>query len=57
MRTLTSQSIRDEIPYVDAGYEPVTINESNYFETPRMVASKVNEDAKLTNIPGAKSSI
>ena len=56
MRTLTSQSISgNEIPYVDAGYEPVTINESNYFETPRMVASKVNEDAKLTNIPGAKS--
>ena len=56
MRTLTSQSISgSEIPYVDAGYEPVTINESNYFETPRMVASKVNEDAKLTNIPGAKS--
>ena len=56
MRTLTSQSMSGtEIPYVDAGYEPVTINESNYFETPRMVASKINEDAKLTNIPGAKS--
>jgi len=56
LRTLTSQSISGaEIPYVDAGYEPVTINESNYFQTPRMVASKVNEDAKITNIPGGKS--
>mgnify|MGYP001303208541 CR=1 FL=1 len=26
-----------------------------FFETPRMIASKVNEDSKLAELPGAKS--
>ena len=56
VRTTTSKSFSgNEIPYVDAGFEDITINQQNYFDTPRMIASKVNEDSKLTNIVGGKS--
>ena len=56
VRTTTSKSFSgNEIPFVDAGFEDITINQKNYFDTPRMIASKVNEDLKLTNIVGGKS--
>ena len=56
VRTTTSKSFSgNEIPYIDAGFEDITINQKNYFDTPRMIASKVNEDLKLTNIVGGKS--
>jgi hypothetical protein len=56
VRTITSKSISgNEIPYIDNGFESITLNEPNYLSSPRMIASKVNEDAKLSNIPGAKS--
>ena len=35
--------------------QPVSQNASNYFDTPRVLASKVNEDARLANMPGKKS--
>ena len=47
LRTVTSQSFSgNEVPYVDAGFQDITINQKNYFDTPRMIASKVNEDAQ-----------
>ena len=56
IRTTTAQSMSGtEIPWVDNGYEPVELNEMNYMTTPRLIASVVNEDVKLTNIPGNKS--
>ena len=56
LRTITSQSFSGtEIPFIDAGFQDITINQKNYFDTPRMIASKVNEDAQLTNIVGGKS--
>ncbi len=56
VRTITSQSIDgNEIPWLDAGFESITPNMSNFFHTPRMVASKINEDLKLGNLPGNKS--
>jgi hypothetical protein len=56
VRTTTSKSFSgNEIPFVDAGFEDITINQKNYFDTPRMIASKVNEDLKLTNVVGGKS--
>jgi len=33
----------------------VTLDDMNHFETPRMVASKVNEDRQLDDLPGNKS--
>ena len=56
IRTITSQSFSgNELPFVDAGFQDITINQKNYFDTPRMIASKINEDAQLTNIVGGKS--
>ena len=56
VRTTTSKSLSgNEIPYIDAGFESVTLNEPNYLQSPRLIASKVNEIAKLNNITGNKS--
>ena len=56
MRSITSRSLSGtETPFVDNGFESVTVNEANYLNTARMIASKVNEDEKLNQIPGNKS--
>ena len=56
MRTVSATSISgNEIPYVNQGFESISLNKTNYFSTPRLVASKVNETAKLAGIPGNKS--
>ena len=56
VRTVSSKSFSgNEIPYVDKGFEDITINQKNYFDSPRMIASKINEDANLTTIEGNKS--
>ena len=56
MRTTTSQSFSGtEVPWIDNGYEAVALNQSNYLDTPRCIASKVNETLKLGNIAGNKS--
>ena len=56
VRTISSQSISgNEIPFIDEGFTDLNINTPNYFESPRMIASKVNENEKLDNIPGNKS--
>lgn len=41
--------------FLDQGFESVALNETNYFDSPRIVASKVNETAYLSNFPGSKS--
>jgi hypothetical protein len=56
MRTITGQSISgNEIPYIDNGYESITLNTTNYLDSARIIASKVNETAKLSNFTGNKS--
>jgi hypothetical protein len=56
VRTITGQSISgNEIPFTDIGFEPITINAPNYLDSTRIIASKVNEDNKLANLPGNKS--
>ncbi len=56
MRTTTGKSISGrEIPWVDNGYEPVILNESNYMTTPRLIGSQINETTHITNQPGNKS--
>jgi hypothetical protein len=56
VRTVSSKSFSgNEIPYVDKGFEDLIINKKNYFDSPRMIASKINEDANLTTIEGNKS--
>jgi hypothetical protein len=56
VRTVSARSVSGiETSFVDQGYSPIRLNDSNYFTSPRMVASKVNEDSKLTSLPGSKS--
>jgi hypothetical protein len=55
-RTVTSTSIDgNEVSFLDAGYENVVLNDDNYFDTPRMIASKTNADSLLATLPGNKS--
>ena len=44
-----------EVSFLDQGYESVTLNKPHQFSTPRMVASKVNEEARLGTLPSKKS--
>ena len=54
--TITAKSISgNEIPYVEHDSESITINASNYLDSPRIVDSKINEDTFLTNVEGNKS--
>ena len=56
IRTVSAPSISgSEIPYLDEGFESITIGEPNYLDTPRAVYSKINEDEKLDNLEGNKS--
>jgi len=56
VRTITGKSIDGtETPYVDKGFQPVTLFSNNYFDSPRTIASRINEDARLQNLPGRKS--
>jgi len=56
VRTISATSIDgSESSFADQGFEAVAIDEQTHFETPRMVASKVNEDRQLSDLPGNKS--
>ncbi|MGA1048636.1 MAG: hypothetical protein ACO3UU_11550, partial [Minisyncoccia bacterium] len=56
IRTITgSSSSGQEIPYVDSGFEPVTLNKPNYLSNTKIIASRVNELAKLDSIKNKKS--
>jgi len=52
IRTVTGTSANgNESSFVDQGYEPVLLNELNYFNTPRLVCSRINETTRLTSLP------
>jgi hypothetical protein len=56
VRTVTGTSIDgSEIPFIDNGFEPINLNSTNYFSSPRIVCSKINESNKLTTLPNNKS--
>ena len=56
VRTVSGKSVNgNENPFIDKGFQPVSLGANNYFDSPRIVASKVNEDARLQNLPGRKS--
>jgi len=56
LRTVSGSSVNgNEIPFIDQGFEQINLNATNYFSSPRVVASKVNEDSKTTNLPANKS--
>ncbi len=56
VRTVSGTSVGgSEDSFIDQGYENVSLNNENLLSTPRMVASRVNETTKLTNLPSNKS--
>ena len=55
-RTISGTSIDgNEASFLDQGYQPIQLNTLNEFTTPRLVASKVNEDQYLTAMARNKS--
>lgn len=56
VRTVSANSLDGiETPFVDQGFQNIIINQENYFNTPRLIASKINEDNLLSSLPGHKS--
>ena len=56
IRTISGTSAGGrETSFIDQGFEAVTLNKPIYFDTPRMVASKENETARLDEMPRNKS--
>jgi len=56
VRTVSGTSAGgNEVPFIDQGFEPTTLNGTTFFPSPRLVASKINEDVHLTELPKNKS--
>jgi hypothetical protein len=41
--------------YVDQGFVDVSLNDNNEFDSPRIIASQINEETYLSDYPGKKS--
>ncbi len=56
VRTVDGTSVDgSEISFTDNGFENISLDANNYFDSPRLICSKVNENTRLTNLPGKKS--
>ena len=56
VRTTSATSVSgNEESFVDNGFVSIDLGGQNTFDTPRLIASKVNEDDKLSGLPGNKS--
>jgi hypothetical protein len=63
IRTVSGTSLDDgsgqttQIPFVNKGYENVTLNATNYLTSPRIIASRVNEtnSSIISELPGDRS--
>ena len=56
IRTVTGSSIDgSESPYLDKGFEEISLTSNNYMSSPRMIASRINETTSLTTLPDNKS--
>ena len=57
LRTTTAKGLSGlpaEIPWINNGFEPISLNQTNYLTTPRTIASKVNAANSLAALPGEK---
>ena len=41
--------------FIDKGFEGISLNSTNFFNEPRMISSKINENRYLEKLPGKKS--
>ena len=58
IRTVSGSSVGgSEEPFIDQGFVDITLNDMNHFDTPRLIASKINSDAFLTDIMPAGRSL
>jgi len=56
VRTIAGTSIDGfEYSFEDQGFDNMELDRNNYFDSPRIVCSKVNEDERLADLPGKKS--
>ena len=56
LRTVTGKSLSgNELPFLDNGFESISLNKPNYLTSPRVVTSDVNSSNLLTNLPGNKA--
>jgi len=56
IRTISGSSISGtEASFVDMGFEPIALSSNNFFSTPRIICSKINETNYLSLLPNKKS--
>lgn len=56
MRTVSGTSVDGtETSFEDKGFTDIDLNKNNYFNSPRLICSKVNENERLSTLPGNKS--
>jgi len=56
IRTISGTSISgSETSFIDQGFESIILNRTNYLNSPRIIASKINEKNLLPTLPGNKS--
>ena len=56
IRTVSGTSASGtEVSFIDQGFEPAILNQTQFYPTPRLVASKINENSKLVTLPRNKS--
>ena len=56
IRTVSGTSAGgSEISFIDQGFEDISIGSPNKLSSPRIICSKVNENARLTSLPESKS--
>ena len=56
MRTVSATSVDgSEVSFQDQGFEDIALGGNTEFTSPRMIASKINEQNQLTTLPGNKS--
>jgi phosphatidylethanolamine-binding protein (PEBP) family uncharacterized protein len=56
LRTISGTSVGSTTgSYIDQGYQDFSIDGTTFFDSPKMIASKVNEDNRLSSLPGNKS--
>ena len=56
IRTITGTSVSgNEVSFIDKGFEGISLNSTNFFNEPRIISSKINENRYLEELPGKKS--
>ena len=55
VRTISGTSADgSEVSFIDQGFQPVSLNQFTFFDSPRLITSTINED-KLVSLPKQKS--